>query len=132
MTSLISLRGYICGLKDARTKTKSFENQTESHNSPPEGGFFIFILLIALNPPCYPRVENLNIPRGGFFVGFPIPRKKIPIPWEKNPKKIAGFPGNPKKIPKIKKCQKFRALGNGIWDPRKIPSQSHLCLLLSG
>ena len=53
--------------------------------------------------------------RGGFFVGFPIPRKKIPIPWDflkksgikskKNPMglKNPGISGKSQKNPKYEK-----------------------------
>ena len=46
-------------------------------------------------------IRILDTSRGGFFVGFPIPRKKIPIPWEKNPMGFSQkvWDKNPKKIP---------------------------------
>ena len=60
-------------------------------------------------------------------MGFPISRRKIPIPWDffknsgiqipkKNPWnwKIPGFPGNPKKSKEMKKIFK-----NEKWQPQK-------------
>ena len=42
--------------------------------------------------------ENLRQVRGGFLSGYPIPRKKIPIPGIKNPRDIPKVK-NPEKIP---------------------------------
>ena len=83
-----------------------------------ELGIFCFVFLFKKSE----KFESLTGNSLGFFGILGSHSKKNPNP--KNPKKSRDFWFG---IFLGKKSQKSRDLGYGIWDPRKIPSQSHLC-----